>query len=168
MSALALAIGPVVGGFLTQDVSWRAIFFINPPIAMIAVGMTLFATQESRDETVGRTVDFAGIATLTLGLTALVLALVEANSWRWGSAGSSRCASWRGSRWPCSCSPSAGAGADGRFRLLPQPDILGANVVGFIITFAMFAQFFFLTLYMQNVLGSHRLKPACASCPRQS
>ena len=43
VSALALAIGPVLGGFLTQQVSWRAIFFINPPIAMIAVAVTLFA-----------------------------------------------------------------------------------------------------------------------------
>ena len=57
VSALALAIGPVVGGFLTQDVSWRAIFFINPPIAVGAVAVTLFATRESRDETVGKTVD---------------------------------------------------------------------------------------------------------------
>src|ERR1700716_1898084 len=86
VSALALAIGPVVGGFLTQDVSWRAIFFINPPIAVVAVAMALFATRESRDETVGRTVDFSGIAAIPVGLTALVLALVEGNSWHWGSA----------------------------------------------------------------------------------
>ena len=66
--------------------SWRAIFFINPPIAVVAVAVTLFATRESRDETVDRTVDFAGIAALTIGLTALVLALVEGNSWGWGSA----------------------------------------------------------------------------------
>ena len=54
VSALALAIGPVVGGFLTEYVSWRAIFFINPPIAVVAVAVTLFAARESRDETVGR------------------------------------------------------------------------------------------------------------------
>ncbi|MDE3133233.1 MAG: MFS transporter, partial [Acidobacteriota bacterium] len=80
VSALALAIGPVVGGFLTQDVSWRAIFFINPPIAVIAVAGALFAAHESRDETVSRTVDYAGVALLTLGLLALVLALIEGNS----------------------------------------------------------------------------------------
>ena len=85
VSALALAIGPVLGGFLTQDVSWRAIFFINPPIAVIAVAVTLFAAHESRDETVDRTVDYRGIALLTVGLTALVLSLIEGNSWHWGS-----------------------------------------------------------------------------------
>src|SRR5450755_3405790 len=86
VSALALAIGPVVGGFLTQQVSWRAIFFINPPIALIAVAVTLFAARESRDETVSRKVDLPGIASITVGLTALVLALVEGNAWHWNSA----------------------------------------------------------------------------------
>src|SRR5947209_8173154 len=86
VSAMALAIGPVFGGFLTQSVSWRAIFFINPPIALVAIAVTLFATRETRDETVDRSVDYAGIITLTASLTALVLALIEGNSWHWGSA----------------------------------------------------------------------------------
>jgi MFS family permease len=60
VSALALAIGPVVGGFLTEQVSWRAIFFINPPIAIGAVAVTLFAARESRDESVGKAVDYPG------------------------------------------------------------------------------------------------------------
>src|SRR5947209_14222308 len=72
ISALALAIGPVLGGFLTESVSWRAIFWINPPIAVVAVAVTLFAARESRDETVDRTVDYPGIAALTIGLAAPV------------------------------------------------------------------------------------------------
>ena len=86
VSALALAIGPVLGGFLTQQVSWRAIFFLNPPIAIITIAVTLFAARESRDETVSRKVDFPGIASITIGLTSLILALVQGNSWGWGSA----------------------------------------------------------------------------------
>src|SRR3954470_10022637 len=86
VSALALAIGPVVGGFLTDYVSWRAIFFLNLPVAAGAVAVTLFAARNSRDETVDRSVDIPGIAALTVGLTALILALIEANRWGWGSA----------------------------------------------------------------------------------
>ena len=75
----------VLGGFLTQSVSWRAIFFINPPIAAITIAVTLFAARETRDETVSRSVDYAGIAAITVGLTSIVLALVEGNAWHWGS-----------------------------------------------------------------------------------
>src|SRR3954447_15384525 len=85
VSALALAIGPVVGGLLTEHVSWRAIFYLNIPVAMGAVAAALFAVRESRDQTVGREVDFAGVGVLTGSLTALILALVEGNAWGWGS-----------------------------------------------------------------------------------
>jgi EmrB/QacA subfamily drug resistance transporter len=153
VSALALAIGPVVGGFLTQDVSWRAIFFINPPIAVGAIAVTLFAARESRDDTVAKTVDFAGIASLTIGLTALVLALVESNSWHWGSARVISLFILAG------VALTAFIMIERRVRI-PMVDFtffrsrtsLGANVVAFLISFAMFAQFFFLTLYLQNVL----------------
>ena len=85
VSALALALGPLLGGFLTEHVSWRAIFYLNIPVAAGAVVATLFAVRESRDETVGREIDWAGTAVLTVGLTAGVLALIEGNSWGWGS-----------------------------------------------------------------------------------
>src|SRR5204863_3821601 len=79
------AIGPVVGGALTESVSWRAIFFLNLPVAVGAVAVTLFAAHESRDDTVQRRIDLPGIAAITAGLTALVFGLVEANSWGWSS-----------------------------------------------------------------------------------
>jgi EmrB/QacA subfamily drug resistance transporter len=153
VSALALAIGPVVGGFLTEYVSWRAIFFINPPIAIVAVAVTLFATRESRDETVDKTVDYAGIAAVTIGLTALVLALVEGNSWHWGSP---RVISLFAI---AAIALSAFVLIERRvvapivnFAFFRSRTFLGANLVAFLISFAMFAQFFFLTLYMQNIL----------------
>jgi EmrB/QacA subfamily drug resistance transporter len=153
VSALALAIGPVVGGFLTESVSWRAIFFINPPIAVIATAVTLFAARESRDETVDRTVDYLGIGALTIGLTALVLALVEGNSWHWGSP------AIVGLFALAAVSLTGFVLIEQRVRA-PMIDFaffrsrtsLGANIVGFLVSFAMFAQFFFVTLYMQNVL----------------
>jgi EmrB/QacA subfamily drug resistance transporter len=153
VSAMALAIGPVLGGFLTQDVSWRAIFFINPPIAIVAVAVTLFATRETRDETVARTVDVPGIAALTLGLTALVLALVEGNRWHWGSA---RIVALLAT---AVIGLAAFVMIELRikvpmvdFRFFRSRTFLGANVVAFLVSFAMLAMFFFMALYMQNIL----------------
>jgi EmrB/QacA subfamily drug resistance transporter len=153
VSALALAIGPVVGGFLTQQVSWRAIFFINPPIALIAVAVTLFAARESRDETVSRRVDFPGIASITVGLTALVLALVEGNAWHWSSGrivGLLAVAVLGLIAFVVIERRSASPMVD--FQFFASRTFLGVNVVAFIVSFAMLAQFFFLALYMQNIL----------------
>jgi EmrB/QacA subfamily drug resistance transporter len=153
VSALALAVGPVLGGFLTEHVSWRAIFYLNIPVAAGAVVATIFAVRESRDTTVGREVDYLGVAALTAGLTALVLALVEGNSWGWGS--------------PAIVSLLAGAVLAAiafvqvelrvkapmvEFRFFTDRNFLGAVVVALIITFAMMGVFFFLALYMQDIL----------------
>jgi EmrB/QacA subfamily drug resistance transporter len=157
VSALALAIGPVVGGFLTQQVSWRAIFFINPPIALIAVAVTLFAARESRDETVSRKVDFPGIASITVGLTALVLALVEGNAWDPDPShpsariiGLLAVAVAALAAFVVTERRSASPMVD--FQFFRSRTFLGVNVVAFIVSFAMLAQFFFLALYMQNIL----------------
>jgi EmrB/QacA subfamily drug resistance transporter len=153
VSALALAIGPVVGGFLTQDVSWRAIFFINPPIAIIAVAVTLFAARESRDETVGKRVDYAGIAALTVGLTALVLALVQGNAWHWGSPRIITLFAVALVALLCFLQIERRSKAPMiDFAFFRSRTSAGANLVGFLVTFAMFAQFFFITIYMQNIL----------------
>jgi len=153
VSALALAIGPVLGGFLTEHVSWRAIFYLNIPVAVGAVTATLFAVRESRDTTVGREVDYLGVAALTAGLTALVLSLVEGNSWGWGSP---------------EIVALLGLAAVGlvafvlielrvpapmvEFRFFADRNFVGAVVVALIISFAMLGVFFFLALYMQGIL----------------
>jgi EmrB/QacA subfamily drug resistance transporter len=153
VSALALAIGPVVGGFLVEHVSWQSIFFINLPVAAGAIAVTLFATHESRDETVVPKVDGGGIATITIGLTALTLALVEANSWGWGSP------RIIGLLALAAAGLAAFAYVERRaevpmvdFGFFRARTFLGANLVAFIVSFAMLAMFFFISLYMQNVL----------------
>jgi EmrB/QacA subfamily drug resistance transporter len=166
VSAMALAIGPVLGGFLTEQVSWRAIFFINPPIAAVALAVTLFAARETRDETVSKAVDFAGIAAITVGLTTLVLALVEGNAWGWGSV---RVVALLV---VAAVALAAFVPIERRVRA-PMVDFtffrsrsfLGANVVGFIVSFAMLAQFFFLALYMQNILGYSPLQAGVRFLP---
>jgi EmrB/QacA subfamily drug resistance transporter len=152
VSALALAIGPVVGGFLVQNVSWQSIFFLNLPVAVGAVVIALFAVRESRDETVARTVDLPGVLTLTIGLGALVLALVEGNNWHWESPREV-------ALYLVAVIGLVGFGVIERRRREPMVDFgffrsrtfLGANIVAFIVSFAMLAMFFFLALYMQNI-----------------
>jgi len=166
VSALALAVGPVLGGFLTEHVSWRAIFYLNIPVAIGAVAAALFAVRESRDTTVGREVDYLGVVTLTAGLTALVLALVEGNAWGWGS--------------PEIIALLAGAvlGLAAfvaielrvpvpmvEFHFFSDRNFVGAVVVALIVSFAMLGVFFFLALYMQNILGYSALEAGVRFLP---
>ena len=166
VSALALSIGPVVGGALTEYVSWRAIFFINLPVAVAAVIATLFAVRESRDDSVDRTVDYPGIVALTAGLTAIVLALIEGNAWGWGSTeivallvgGAAALAAFVAielrSRAPMV-----------EFALFRSRQSVGANLVAFIITFAMMGSFFFMALYLQDILGYGALEAGIRFLP---
>jgi EmrB/QacA subfamily drug resistance transporter len=153
VSALALAVGPVLGGFLTEHVSWRAIFYLNIPVAIGAVTAALFAVRESRDTSVGREVDYAGVAALTTGLTALILALVEGNSWGWGSPEIVALLA------AAVLGLGAFVGIEQRvkvpmvdFSLLSDRNFLGAVVVALIVSFSMLGVFFFLALYMQDIL----------------
>ena len=166
VSALALAIGPVVGGFLVEHVSWQSIFFLNLPVAVGAVLVTLFATPESRDETAPPGVDVPGVAAISVGLASLVLALVEGNAWGWSSL-------------PIVSLLTVSALALAAFVAIelrsghPMVDFdffrsrsfLGANVVAFIVSFAMLAMFFFIALYMQNVRGYSPLEAGVRFLP---
>ena len=166
VSALALAIGPVVGGALSEFVSWRAIFFLNLPVAAGAVAVTLFAARESRDETVSRTVDWKGILALSTGLSALVLALVEGNAWGWGSF------AILGLLGLAVVGLTAFALLEPRvkapmvdFSFFRSRTFLGTNVVAFCVSFAMLATFFFTALYMQNILGYGALEAGLRFLP---
>jgi EmrB/QacA subfamily drug resistance transporter len=166
VSALALAIGPVVGGYLVEYVSWQSIFFLNLPVAAGALAITLFATHESRDETVLPKVDFAGIAAITVGLGALTLALVEAHTWGWGSPAN------LGLFAISAAGLAAFAVVERRVRV-PMVDFgffrsktfLGASLVAFIVSFAMLAMFFFIAIYMQTIEGYSPLQAGVRFLP---
>ncbi len=166
VSALALAIGPVLGGFLTEHVSWRAIFYLNVPVAIGAVVATLFAVRESRDTSVGRDVDYAGVAVLTVGLTALVLALVQGNSWGWGSSLTVAMLAGAILALPAFVFVENRVKAPMvQFDLLSDRNYLGAVVVALVISFAMLGVFFFLALYMQDILGYSPLEAGVRFLP---
>src|SRR5215216_2561774 len=81
----AVAVGPLVGGALTQGLGWEYIFFVNIPIGIGAVVLTLAKVDESRNPAGGR-VDWAGLFTFSAGLFCLVFALIRGNAEGWGSS----------------------------------------------------------------------------------
>jgi predicted MFS family arabinose efflux permease len=135
-------------------------------VAAGAVAVTLFAAHESRDDTAPRAVDVPGIAALTVGLTALVLALVEGNAWGWGSARIVVLLA-------VTVAALVGFVAIERRSPVPVVDFaffrsrsfVGANVVAFTVSFGMFAMFFFIALYMQNILGYSPLEAGVRFLP---
>src|SRR4051794_16423626 len=166
VSALALAVGPVLGGFLTESVSWRAIFYLNIPVAIGAVAASLFAVRESRDNTVGREVDYAGVAVLTGALTALILALVEGNSWGWGSTEIVALLVGAGVGFVAFVAVELRVEVPMvEFRFFADRNFLGAVVVALIVSFSMLGVFFFLALYMQDILGYSPLEAGVRFLP---
>jgi EmrB/QacA subfamily drug resistance transporter len=78
-TAITAAIGPVVGGWLIEHVSWRAVFFINLPLAAIVLLISAFQVPESRDQTQKDRLDWMGAALVTIGLGSLVYGLIESS-----------------------------------------------------------------------------------------
>lgn len=166
VSAIALAIGPVVGGFLVEHVSWQSIFFLNLPIAVGALVVTLYSTHESRDETATARIDVPGVLTLSAGLGALVLALVEGQSWGWSSP------EVLGLLALSFVALAAFALIERRvaapmvdFAYFRSRSFLGANVVAFTVGFAMLGQFFLIALYMQQIHGWDALETGVRFLP---
>ncbi|HET7417852.1 MAG TPA: MFS transporter [Solirubrobacterales bacterium] len=80
VSAVALAVGPLAGGLLIEF-DWRVIFWMNLPVAAVGIAITLAAAPESSDPDAGERIDWPGLAALSVGLTAVILALVQSQAW---------------------------------------------------------------------------------------
>ncbi|HEV2727022.1 MAG TPA: MFS transporter, partial [Solirubrobacterales bacterium] len=80
VSAVALAVGPLAGGLLIE-LDWRVIFWMNLPVLVLGAAITMAAAPESTDPGAGSRIDWRGLAALSAGLTAVVLALVQSRSW---------------------------------------------------------------------------------------
>ena len=150
---LAVAIGPLVGGALTTYVGWRWIFFVNIPIGVACVTVGLRELRETRDEEHGG-FDLWGLLTLTAGLFALVLGLFRGNDWGWSSGrviGLFLAAAVLLVSFAVVELRQSAPMFD--FRLFKVPTFTGAQITAFAMSSCMFAQFLFIPLYIENVLG---------------
>src|SRR5581483_2458921 len=161
------AAGVLLGGVITDLLSWRWILFLNVPIGLLA---SLFAYRyivETREAGQRRSFDLAGAITATVGLSVLVLGIVRTDATGWGAA---------------STLALLAGGAlllvlfvaiEGRFaraplmplRIYSSRTLSAANVVVFLVGAASFAMWFFLSLYLQQVLGYSPLRAGFAFLP---
>jgi EmrB/QacA subfamily drug resistance transporter len=149
----AVAVGPLAGGILTSELSWRWIFFVNIPIGIAAVAITLTKVAESKDPDQG-SIDPLGLALLTGGVFCLVFALIEGNKRGWGSAfiiGFLVAAVVLITGLLIQQSRRATPMLD--VSLFKVPAFAGAQIGAFCLSASLFAMFLYLTLYIQEVLG---------------
>jgi EmrB/QacA subfamily drug resistance transporter len=154
VTGVAVAIGPVLGGALTSWLSWRWIFFVNVPIGVFALAITLREVRESRAP-VARRPDWPGFVTFTLGLTALVYGLIRSEPDGWGSTtvvGSLAAAVVLLAIFLVIEFRSRAPMLD--LRLLRVPTFNGGLIAAFAISASLFSLLTYLVLYLQNVLGS--------------
>jgi EmrB/QacA subfamily drug resistance transporter len=154
VSALALAIGPLAGGLIVDNIGWNWIFFINVPVGVLGIVVAQFFITESRDTSHEQSVDFPGLVTSAGALFALSYALIEGNQRGWSSA------EILGLFAAAAVLLVAFLMLESRQRL-PMLDLslfknssfVGANVVALLVSLGMFGVFFFISLYVQNILG---------------
>jgi EmrB/QacA subfamily drug resistance transporter len=82
LGALAMALGPLFGGGLTELISWRVVLLVNVPVTAAAIAVVLIGVRESRDTTVPRAIDLPGLVAVVLGITAITLAVDRADAWQ--------------------------------------------------------------------------------------
>jgi EmrB/QacA subfamily drug resistance transporter len=166
VSALALAIGPLVGGILTDHLDWSWIFFVNVPVGVLAVAASFLVIEESRDMSEERRLDLPGQVAGGLGLFALTYALIEANAYGWTSA------RILGAFGVAAVALAAFLWLE-RVQRVPMLDLelfrnrtfAGANSVVLLVALAMFGVFFYVSLYMQNILGFSAVETGAAFLP---
>ena len=154
VSAMALAIGPLVGGLIVDNINWNWIFFINVPVGVLGIVVSQLVIKESRDTSHVQSVDLPGLVTSSAGLFALTYGLIEGNRHGWTS--------------PEIVGLFSAAAVLlvafvllERYQRLPMLDLslfrigsfTGSNIVAMLVSLGMFGVFFFVSLYIQNILG---------------
>src|SRR3954470_10745506 len=160
------AFGLLLGGILTDALSWEWIFFVNVPVGLAALVAAARFVPESRVEGAHRSFDLAGAVTVTSGLIVLVYAIVKAQEFGWGSGRTLGLAAValallgafvaieRRSRAPLV-----------RLSIFRVRSITAADVVMLLVASGMFSMFYFASIYVQEVLGYSPLKAGLAFLP---
>src|SRR2546421_12231769 len=166
VSALALAIGPLLGGLIVDNINWHWIFYVNVPVGVVGIVVSYFFITESRDSSHEQSIDLPGLVTSGASLLALSYALIEGNKHGWTS--------------PEILGLFAGAVVLlAAFILLevhqrlPMLDLslfkigsfVGANLVAMLVSLGMFGVFFYISLYVQNILGYSPTKAGAIFLP---
>ena len=160
------AAGVLLGGVLTEALGWEWVLFVNVPIAAGAAVLSFRFISESRAAVAVRSFDLPGAAAVTAGLSAAVYAIVGAESAGWGSTRTI-------GLFALAAVVLAGFVAIERrskaplvpFEIFRLRTVLGANVAMFVVGAAVFGLFFFLSIYMQAVLGYTALETGVAQLP---
>ena len=160
------AAGVLLGGVLTEYLGWEWVLFVNVPIGIVALSLAPRLLGESRDTTLGRNFDIAGAIAVTAGLALLVYTLVDTIDAGWGSAqtlglGAASIALLTGFvvwelRQEHPLVP---------FSIFKLRTLRASNVVAVLLGMALFSMFFFISLYLQQVLGYDALKAGFAYLP---
>jgi EmrB/QacA subfamily drug resistance transporter len=160
------AAGVLLGGVLTSGLSWRWVLFVNVPIGLTAAFLAPRILNESHADFENREFDIPGAVTVTAGLSLLVYALVDAVNAGWGSAATlgkiagavvllaAFVAIERTRRAPLM-----------PFSIFKKRTLRGADIVALLIGMSLFSMFFFISLYMQQVLGFSALKTGLSYLP---
>jgi EmrB/QacA subfamily drug resistance transporter len=153
VSAMALAIGPLLGGLITDHIDWSWIFFVNVPVGVLGIVVARWAIDESRDTSHEQRLDLPGLATSAIGLFALTYALIEANSFGWTSTRIL-------ALFALAVLSLVAFVLLERNQRVPMLDLslfrdstfTGANLTMLLVSLAMFGIFFFNSLFLQNIL----------------
>ncbi len=164
-TGFAVAVGPLVGGVLTDGLGWEWIFLVNVPIGLITAAITVARVPESERDPNSR-IDWAGLVTFSLGLFCLVFALIRGNDHGWTSA---QILALLGAAVLLIAVFVAVELHRSQpmldLHLFRKPAFTGAQIVAFTLHASMFAMFLYIVLYMQNVLGYSPLETGVRFLP---
>ncbi len=166
IAAGGAAIGLVAGGVLTDLVSWRWNFFVNVPVGIATVALALRFVPESRADLGHRRFDAAGATVVTAGLLTLVFGIVKAQTWGWGAGRTIGvlCAGVMLLALFVALEARSNAPLV-RLSIFRVRSLMAGNLAMLFAASAMFGMFFFISLYVQEVLGYSPLKAGFAFLP---